>query len=195
MTRPVSTSGVRRPELGRLGAHRRDRVWHVYRVWHVKAGLLDHGWALPAGPGRGKAVLSESLGEPASARGTGAASRGAAAAAALAGSPSRHRGMTGRARLQAADPPDVGGHSDAGSGRCLPHRDHGRLGDGQRRPAAACSGDAAWPRDRGGPDRAGRDHDQRAGEDPGAPPPWSCPTMSARSSSRPLGCSPFLGTA
>jgi hypothetical protein len=66
-----------KPELGRLSAHRcRDRVWLA------RVGLLDRGWALPAGPGRGKAVVSEPPGELASARGTGAASRGAAVAAA-----------------------------------------------------------------------------------------------------------------
>ena len=52
------------------------------RVWLARLGLLDQGRAIPADPGRGKAVVSEPGGEPACARGPAATSREAAVAAA-----------------------------------------------------------------------------------------------------------------
>ena len=52
------------------------------RGWLAQLDLVDPGWAVPAGPGRGKAVVSEPGGELACARGPAATSRGAAVAAA-----------------------------------------------------------------------------------------------------------------
>ena len=54
--------------------------------------------------------------------------------------------------------------------------------------AAAQPGPGPQPGDRGRAERAGRDHDDGAGQPPGGSPPWSCRTRTGRSSSPRPGC-------